>query len=114
MIEPWLLPGLAAPTASDGGPAPAARSPVDRAYRSASAAYAASVLLTQALMEMRGRYHRDYFVDVIGMARDLELPTFPRLSFGIGQRYMSKGCYIVQLTSGPHPALVRRSDWLTH
>jgi hypothetical protein len=39
---------------------------------------------------------------------------FERLSFGPGQRYMSKGCYIIQLASGSQPEMIRKSDWVIH
>lgn len=71
-------------------------------------------MLTQALVEMRGNYYRDNFLDVIGMMKDQRDPLYERLSFGPGQRYASKGCYIVQLGKGPNPELIRRSDWVIY
>lgn len=71
-------------------------------------------ILTMALMDMRGNYYRDNFFDVIGMIADQPSPIFGRLSFGPGQRYASKGCYIVQLTEGPGAELVKKSDWVIH
>ncbi|MDA8240180.1 MAG: hypothetical protein M0Z67_07390 [Nitrospiraceae bacterium] len=35
-------------------------------------------------------------------------PLYPRFSFGPGQRYGSKGCYIVQLARGPKPELIKK------
>jgi hypothetical protein len=71
-------------------------------------------VLTQALMDMNGSYYPDYFLDVIGMMPDQDLPLYERLSFGPGQRFASKGCYIVQLTKGENPGFIRRSDWVVH
>jgi hypothetical protein len=71
-------------------------------------------LLTMALMEMRGDYFRDNFFDVLGMLPDQPSQAFGRLSFGPGQRYASKGCYIVQLSGGSSPELVRKSSWVIH
>lgn len=71
-------------------------------------------ILTQALIEMRGNYYRDNFFDVIGMMKDQRDPLYERLSFGPGQRYASKGCYIVQLGKGPNPELIKRSDWVIY
>ena len=65
-------------------------------------------------MDMKGNYYRDNFLDVIGMMDDLEVPLYERLSFGPGQRYASKGCYIVQLSKGEKPELVKKSDWVIH
>ena len=82
--------------------------------KEANAAYSIQEILTQALIDMKGNYYRDNFLDVIGMMDDLEVPLYERLSFGPGQRYASKGCYIVQLSKGGKPELVRKSDWVIH
>jgi ABC-type branched-subunit amino acid transport system substrate-binding protein len=71
-------------------------------------------MLTQALIEMRGNYYRDNFLDVIGMMKNQSDPLYERLSFGPGQRYASKGCYIVQLGKGSKPELIKRSDWVIY
>jgi hypothetical protein len=46
------------------------------------------------------------------MQDDTTIPLYPRLSFGPGQRYISKGCYIVRLGSGATPKIIRASDWV--
>ena len=71
-------------------------------------------VLGMALMEMRQEYYRDFLLDTIGMFQDLYLPLYERISFGPGQRYASKGCYIVQLSKGEKPQLEKRSEWLIH
>jgi ABC-type branched-subunit amino acid transport system substrate-binding protein len=81
-------------------------------------------VLTQALTSMAGQYYRDALLDSIDMGRgsltmssgvqDETYPLYQRFSFGPGQRYASKGCYIVQLSKGPKPELVKRSDWVIH
>ena len=71
--------------------------------KEANAASSIQEILTQALIDMKGNYYRDNFLDVIGMMDDLEVPLYERLSFGPGQRYASKGCYIVQLSKGENP-----------
>lgn len=71
-------------------------------------------VLTQSLMDMRGNYYRDNFFDVLGMMPDQKYPLYERLSFGPGQRYASKGCYIVKLTGGPKPELVSLTDWVNY
>jgi hypothetical protein len=71
-------------------------------------------LMTEIFMHIQQNYYRDYFLDVIGMLSDQQYPDYVRLSFGPGQRYASKGCYIVQLTQGPKPELVRRSEWVIY
>ncbi len=86
--------------------------------------YSAVQVLSQALPGLNGNYYRDYLLDLFGMTmstggmglwqQDEVYPLYERLSFGPGQRYASKGCYIVQLTRGPKPELVRRSEWVIH
>jgi hypothetical protein len=71
-------------------------------------------VMTQALMHMRRNFYRDNFLDVISMLPDLVYPVYERLSFGPGQRYASKGCYIVQLSKGLKPELIKKSDWVIH
>lgn len=71
-------------------------------------------VLTNALMDVRGNYYRDHFFDVIGMMADRLFPLYERMSFGPGQRYASKGCYIVQLGKGPNPELNKISDWVIY
>lgn len=57
---------------------------------------------------------RENLLDIMGMQMDLVIKDYERLSFGPGQRFASKGCYIMQLGPGAEPALIPRSDWLTH
>jgi hypothetical protein len=71
-------------------------------------------LMTEIFMHIQRHYYRDYFLDVISMLSDQKYPDYVRLSFGPGQRYASKGCYIVQLTPGSKPELVRKSDWVIY
>jgi hypothetical protein len=76
--------------------------------------YAIIQVLNMALMNMKGNYYRDNFLDVIDCIMDQEVPLYERLSFGPGQRYASKGCYIVQLSKGEKPELIRKSNWVIH
>lgn len=76
--------------------------------------YSIIELLNMSLMNMRGNYYRDTFLDTIDTLMDREVPGFERLSFGPGQRYASKGCYIVQLSRGDTPELIKKSDWVIH
>lgn len=80
----------------------------------ANQTYSITEILTMILMGMNGDYYRDNFLDVTGMIMDQEAPLYERLSFGPGQRYASKGCYIVQLAKGAKPELLKRSDWVIY
>ena len=76
--------------------------------------YSLLQIFTKGLMEMDRNFYRDHFLDRIGMLPDQTLPDFVRLSFGPGQRYASKGCYLVQLGPGPAPRLILKSGWVIH
>lgn len=73
-------------------------------------------MLTGAVKHMRSEFFREYFLEGYDMMTDQDyaIAVYPRLTFGPGQRYASKGCYIVQLTKGANPELVKRSGWVIH
>ncbi len=81
-----------------------------------SGMYFAGWFLTNALMMMESDYYRDYFLDGIDMMNDevYAIALYPRLSFGQGQRYASKGCYMVQVGEGDSPKILPRSEWVIH
>jgi hypothetical protein len=73
--------------------------------------------LTELVHMMRDDFYRDYFFDLADMMRDETYSVasvYPRVSFGVGQRYASKGCYVVQLDDSDPPKLVKRSEWVIH
>jgi hypothetical protein len=72
--------------------------------------------LTGPFSMMRSNIYRDSFLELIESSPDIStIPiTYPRLSFGTGQRYASKGCYIVQLSEGPAPMLIKISEWVIY
>ena len=78
--------------------------------------YFLSGMLAGSVKHMRHDFYRDYLLDVMDMMRDqyYSVATYSRLSFGPGQRYASKGCYIVQLGDGPQPELIARTGWVVH
>ncbi len=76
--------------------------------------YYALGVLSKAVKDMKDNYFRDYLLDTISMQTDVESLLFERVSFGPGQRYVSKGCYIVQLAKGSKQELVKKSDWIIH
>jgi cytochrome oxidase Cu insertion factor (SCO1/SenC/PrrC family) len=74
-----------------------------------------SVILPGPLARVRAFVFRDYFIELVEATSDLLTSvTYPRLSFGTGQRYASKGCYVVQMTEGQKPKLVKRSEWIIY
>ncbi|MDD2733102.1 MAG: ABC transporter substrate-binding protein [Desulfuromonadaceae bacterium] len=68
----------------------------------------------EMMLHVRRNYYRDYLLDVIGMMADANSLAFERVSFGPGQRYISKGCYIIKLSPGAQPNLIKESDWVIH
>ena len=80
--------------------------------RIATRAFSMVHMFLLGLKELRLDFYRDNLIDLISMQPDQYLPDFERYSFGLGQRYASKGCYIVQLSKGPDPRLLRKSDWI--
>lgn len=73
-------------------------------------------MLSGVVKKMRDDFYRDHALDILGMMRDqyYSIAVYPRLSFGPGQRYASKGCYVVQLSPGTDPRLEKRSTWVIH
>ena len=73
-------------------------------------------LLTETLLNTGGDYYRQYFLDGLDESKDQvnSSMVYPVLSFGPGQRYASKGCYIVTLTKGENPSFVKQSEWVIY
>lgn len=75
--------------------------------------YFLHLTLSRVLMMLKSDFYRDRFLELVDMMMDsTTAAAYPRLSFGPGQRYASKGCYIGQLTDGAKPDLIRVSDWV--
>lgn len=66
----------------------------------------------QGLNKISDNLYRDHLFDVMSMQMDITVRDYERMSFGPGQRYASKGCYIIQLGPGKEPALLPRSEWV--
>jgi len=73
-------------------------------------------LFSQAFGGLKSNRYRDYFLDLFDMMEDQTGygVRYPRLSFGPGQRYASKGCYIITLGQGAQPQLMKKSDWIIY
>lgn len=70
--------------------------------------------MTEAFSRMGRNFYRDNLLDAYGMMMDDQETDYERLSFGPGQRFASKGCYVVQLPRGPLHGFLKRSDWVIH
>jgi hypothetical protein len=68
----------------------------------------AAALAMEALDHLLGNFSRDYFIEWIEhQAEDALTPSaYPRVALGPGQRYGSKGCYILRYSEDA-------KDWTT-
>jgi hypothetical protein len=118
--EPWLKAGMMLPGLKVKDASWTVRAKMNTLYAN----------VPSAIFMMKGYFFRDRFLEVLDMMLPMKLgidlglaqwdnhlpdsPLYPRVSFGPGQRYISKGCYIVQLTDGPVPNVKSVSDWVLH
>jgi hypothetical protein len=81
-----------------------------------SNAYFLNLMMTGALRMLGDDFYRDYFLDVTDMMNDetYAIVNYPRVSFGPGQRFASKGCYLVRVGKGAQPELSSLSPWVSH
>ena len=72
--------------------------------------------LTAGIKSMQSNFYRDYFLEMIDMMSDQNytIPKYPNLSFGPGQRFASKGCYIVQIKGQDPFRFERITPWQTY
>ena len=80
--------------------------------RISTRAYAMLQIFQAGLIDLDRNVYRDNLLDRIGLLPDFLLPDYLRLSFGPGQRYAARGCFIMQLSPGPEPKLIRKSEWV--
>jgi hypothetical protein len=68
----------------------------------------AAALAMEALDHLLGNFSRDYFIEWIEhQAEDALTPSaYPRTALGPGQRYASKGCYVLGYSK-------EAKDWVT-
>jgi len=73
-------------------------------------------VLSGVIKKMGADFYRDRFLDIFDMMRDeyYSIGCYPRVSFGPGQRYASKGCYIAQASDDEAPVLIPKSGWVVH
>lgn len=78
--------------------------------------YFAVSQFSSALMMLEDDFYRDYLLDSLDMSddRSYNILTYPNTSFGPGQRYAAKGCYITRIGPGKEPRLEPLSEWVVH
>jgi hypothetical protein len=82
--------------------------------RIASKTGVVTAVLADALMRMERNFYRDHLLDLIDTMEAQEQTDYELLTFGPGQRYLSEGCYIMRLSEGANPKLIRMSDGDEH
>jgi hypothetical protein len=77
--------------------------------------YLACGLVSETLNHMVDAFVRDYLIERIEMALDHRVMTgyYPRLSLAPGQRFASKGGYIVRFTDTQGARIAPLGDWTT-
>lgn len=78
---------------------------------------AACNLLYESMLRLRGQYLREYLVEAIEnypafMGNAPAAQAFPRFSIGPGQRFSSKGAYVVRFTGEDAKDLKPDADWI--
>src|SRR5262245_27427442 len=78
---------------------------------------AACNLLSESMSRLRGHFFRDYLLEMIqnypsGMGNAPASQAFPRFGLGPGQRYSSKGAYIVRFKDPSSNELELLHDWM--
>ena len=71
-------------------------------------------ILSSAFSAMDRNFYRDFLLDLIDQGDDLNTTDYEQLAFEPGRRYMSEGCYIMQMSKDPEPALIPKSEWVQH
>ena len=76
--------------------------------------YFALAIADHALAHLVENFSRDYFIENIEQETEnaLNPGIFPHLSLGPGQRFASKGSYIVKLSDKAKGGLEAVSDWI--
>jgi hypothetical protein len=77
--------------------------------------YLACGLVSETLNHMVDAFVRDYLIERLEMMLDHRALTgyYPRLTLAPGQRFASKGGYIVRFTDPHEPKVAAVSDWIT-
>jgi hypothetical protein len=77
-------------------------------------AYFAATVAGDALYHMGDNFSRDYFIERIEQMAGSTLfsSIYPHLSLGPGQRFASRGGYVVRFRAGEDAAPVPVSDWM--
>ncbi len=70
--------------------------------------------MTSVFSMMERNFYRDYLLDSIDQGEDQYITDYEQLTFLPGKRYLSEGCYIMQLSNNPNSPLVPKSEWIQY
>ena len=70
-------------------------------------------ILIDGLMHMKRNYYRDHFLEVVSMGYSKKSVEYDKLSFGQDERFASRNCYIMQLSTGKKPKMIKISEWIS-
>lgn len=109
---PWALPGRELPRVYRLRSWLRSRGVEHRHERLQLNTYFALSVADHALTHLVDRYSRDYFIESVEHETEngLNPGVYPRLSLGPGQRFASKGCYLVRLAGSD---ITPVSEWIT-
>ena len=76
--------------------------------------YIAATVVGMMVTHSKDTYSRDFLLERMEhrLGTSLETSIYPRLSLGPGQRFASKGSYIVKLNAGAEQSFSLLSDWI--
>src|SRR5207247_2445613 len=111
---PYSVPGTSSPSAVDLTRWLAMRGLPAIHLRIRSQMYALGWILAGAVASMGGDFYRERLIDAFDTTADQDFTAagYPRLSFGYGQRYALKGCYVVRLRGDATVRPEAVTDWL--
>jgi hypothetical protein len=111
IVWPYALPSAKAQQFDRTGGWLAARGIPIGDWRTQANTYLAVTLAGGAIVHLGNNYSREYLIERIEHGSDNALAkgAFPRIGLGPGQRYASKGAYLIRLTG---TSLVAVGDWM--
>ncbi len=76
--------------------------------------YFALTMIEHSLQHMLGDFNQEYLIELIEheAEKNLNIGTHPSLALGPGQRFASKGAYVMRLDAESEGAIAPDSDWI--
>ena len=76
--------------------------------------YFALTMVEHSLQHLLGDFNRDYLIELIEheAEKNLNIGTHPTLALGPGQRFASKGAYVMKLDASANGGILPDSDWI--